>query len=239
MRITIVVPAYQAAKTLRSVLDRIPKDIMEEIHKIIIANDASTDSTAQIAAEAVKTYPKIELVNHPQNMGYAQIQKTSFKQALQEQADAIVLLHSDGQYAPELLGKMIEPIKNGQADVTQGSRILGGKALEGGMPLYKYIANRALSTLENIALGLNFTEYHSGYMAYTRKALETIPFEKLSDTFHFDGEMLFMACKRNLRVLQVPIPTHYGSEKSHLKPISYGFDVLKIIAKYKLGKYDF
>jgi hypothetical protein len=117
--------------------------------------------------------------------------------------------------------------------------MMGKNALQGGMPLYKYIANRVLTWVENICFGMNMAEYHSGYMLYARRTLESIPFERLSDTFHFDGEMLLMAHKHGLRIKQIPIPTHYGTEKSHLRPVKYGVDVLRIILRNALGKYDF
>jgi len=134
---------------------------------------------------------------------------------------------------------MISPIEKGKADVVLGSRMLGGEALKGGMPLYKYLGNRFLTFIENIAYGMNITEYHTGYMVYSKKALNTIPFKKLSDTYHFDGEMIMMSGKKKLRIAQIPISTHYGNEKSHLKPIKYGMDVLRIIWRNWTGKYDF
>lgn len=238
-RIFIVMPAYQAAGSVGQVLGRIPLGVRERLTSLIVVNDGSSDHTEGVVREWMGRWRQIRLINQSMNLGYAMAQKTGFKAALAQGADIVALLHADGQYAPELLPTLLKPLEDDEADVVQGSRILGGGALKGGMPLYKYIANRALSAIENFAYGLDFAEYHSGYMLYSRKALEAIPFERLSNTFHFDGEMLLMASKRRLRVKELPIPTCYAGEQSHLKPIKYGFDVLGIIVKNALGGYKF
>lgn len=238
MKAIIVMPAYNAEKTIKNVFEMISPDAMSCISEFIIVDDGSTDSTIKIVDELKKKH-NIKLLKHKQNIGYGGAQKTGFKQALKDNADIMVLLHADGQYDPNLIPKLIAPLEKGEADIVQGSRILGGGALDGGMPFYKYIGNRFLTLLENLAYGMNLAEYHSGYMLYSKKALTTIPFEKLSNTFHYDGEMLLMAGKKKLKILELPIPTHYADEKSHLNPITYGIDVLKIILKNFMGKYDF
>jgi glycosyltransferase involved in cell wall biosynthesis len=236
----VVMPAYQAEATLPSVLGRIPRECRAQLARVLIVVDGCTDGTERVAREAAKNFgTEVELVVKPKNEGYARAQKTGFREALKQNADIVALLHSDGQYAPEELPRLLEPLWRREADVVQGSRMMGG-ALKGGMPMYKFIANVCLSKLENIAFGMNVTEYHSGYMLYSRRALETIPFEKLSDTFHFDGEMLLMAHKRKLVIKEMAIPTCYRHDvASHLKPIRYGFDVLKIIWRNAIGHYDF
>lgn len=237
--IFVVMPAYQAAETLAGVFARIPASLLGERGlRFIVVNDGSTDDTRQVVQQLMERVDNIQAANHQENLGYAAAQKTGFKMALEQGADIVVLLHSDGQYAPELLPVLLKPLQDEQADVVQGSRILGGKAIEGGMPLYKYLANRVLSTLENIVTGLHLAEYHSGYMLYSRKALEAIPFEKLGNTFHFDGEMLIMAAKRGMRVKEIGIPTRYGTERSYLRPIPYGLNVLRILFNVLRGKYD-
>ena len=178
-------------------------------------------------------------MQHKKNSGYGAAQKTGFSQAIKTNADIAILLHSDGQYPPELLPDIIKPIEEGRADMVLGSRILGGKALQGGMPLHRYLGNRFLTALENLAYGLRISEYHTGYIAYSLRTLRMIPFNKLSNTFHFDGEMIIVSSKRKLRIGEVPIPTHYGYEKSYLNPLTYGIDVLKIIVKFLIGKYNF
>lgn len=239
MKIVIVMPAYNAAKTIESVFDRIPKDFWHKIDHVLIVNDGSKDNLPEVIGRIRKKYHKIGVLTHPQNRGYGAAQKTGFTEAVRLGADIAVLLHSDGQYAPEILQKMVAPIENGEADVVLGSRMLGGGALKGGMPLYKYLGNRGLTIIENLAYGMHISEYHTGYMIYSRKALATIPFTRLSNTFHFDGEMVMMSGKKRLRIREVPIPTRYAEEKSHLKPIKYGIDVLKIIWRNWMGKYDF
>jgi len=238
MKIVIVMPAYNAARTIESVFKRIPKNTLKKISTFIIINDGSRDNTLEKIRKLKESY-NIELLEHLKNKGYGRAQKTGFKHALKLGADITVLLHSDGQYAPEVMDKLLEPLETNKADVVQGSRILGGASLQGGMPMHKYIGNRVLTLIENIAYGMNMAEYHSGYMLYSKKALQIIPFEKLSDKFHFDGEMLLVAEKKRLRIKEVPIPTRYAHEKSYLNPITYGFEVFKTIANYWRGKYNF
>ncbi|WEX75618.1 glycosyltransferase family 2 protein [Sinorhizobium numidicum] len=238
-RIYVVIPAYQAAQTLESVFERIPREIYEKDVRIVVVNDGSSDATGDIARKIAQSRANVEVIDHPQNRGYAQAQKTGFSYALAQGAEIAALLHADGQYAPELLPRLLTPLERDEADVVIGSRMLERGALKGGMPLYKYIANKALTAVENLAYGLRVSEYHSGYMLYSRKCLQTIPFVRLSDTFHFDGEMIMMAGKRKLRIKEIAIPTRYADEKSHLKPVQYGFDVLKIIWHNYRGKYEF
>jgi len=238
MNVVIVMPAYNAGRTISDVFTRIPKTFLKQISEFIVVNDGSSDDTSAKIKNLSKKY-KIRMLTHVKNSGYGAAQKTGFSQAIKTKADVAVLLHSDGQYPPELLPNIVKPIEDGMVDMVLGSRILGGKALKGGMPLHRYLGNRFLTTLENLAYGLRISEYHTGYIAYSKKALNSIPFTKLSNTFHFDGEMIIMASKRKLKISEIPIPTHYGYEKSYLNPVTYGIDVLKIIAKYLLGKYNF
>lgn len=237
--IVVVIPAYQAAETLPFVLARIPEPVYQEVSRILVVEDGGPGIQPSTSPELLKKYPKVEVIWHEKNGGYGRAQKTGYKRALELGADVTVLLHSDGQYAPEIMARLYAPLVNGEADIVLGSRMKDYRsALRGGMPIYKFIANICLTFLENIMYGMWLSEYHSGYMLYSRKALESIPFEKLSDTFHFDGEMLLMGGKKKLRIADLPIPTHYGDEKSHLKPIQYGFEVLGVIFKNLRGKYD-
>jgi glycosyltransferase involved in cell wall biosynthesis len=240
-KIIIVIPAYNAEKKLVSVFERIPQEIWTKNVSVLIVNDGSTDSTRQKIAEVRSRWgEKIVVLDKPKNEGYARAQKSGFTEALKQGADIAVLLHSDGQYAPEKLPELLRPLEEGNADIVQGSRMMKRRdALRGGMPLYKFIANVILSMMENLVYGLRFAEYHSGYMLYSKKALQTIPFAKLSDTFHFDGEMLLVGAKKGLRVTELPIPTLYADEVSHLKPIEYGLNILKIMWRYLRGYYDF
>ena len=213
-KIVVVMPAYNAAKKIVSVFKRIPEEIWKRDFSVIIVNDGSTDTTnAKITEIKSRWGEKISAIHKSENEGYARAQKDGFAEALRRDAEIVVLLHSDGQYAPEILPQLLRPLEEGWADIVQGSRMLNKRdALKGGMPLYKFLANVGLSALENLVFGLNFAEYHSGYMLYSRKALEAIPFERLSDTFHFDGEMLFVGAKKGLRVKEIAIPTLYGDE---------------------------
>jgi len=206
----------------------------------LVVNDGSADATEQVVREIMRGRSDVRLINQDRNRGYAQAQKTGFKIALDEGADIVALLHADGQYAPELLPQLLAPLEAGEADLVQGSRMMRRlDALKGGMPIHRWLGNVFLTGLENLVYGMKMGEYHSGYMLYNRRLLETVPYQKLSDTFHFDGEMLFVAAKKGMRIREIPIPTHYGDEKSHLNPITYGFTVLGIMFKYLTGKYKF
>ncbi|MDR1191565.1 MAG: glycosyltransferase family 2 protein [Verrucomicrobiales bacterium] len=239
-KIVVVIPAYKAALTLPGVLARIPADVHEQLFKILVVEDGGEKVPRSTDAELLAKYPKIEVLFHEHNRGYGAAQKTGYRRALELGADIAAMLHADGQYAPEELPRLLEPLVTGSADLVLGSRMRSWRsALRGGMPKYKFVANICLTQLENLAYGLRFSEYHSGYMLYSRRALTVVPFEKLSDTFHFDGEMLLVGAKKGLRVADLPIPTHYGDEESHLKPIKYGFEVLGVIRDYWRGKYDF
>jgi glycosyltransferase involved in cell wall biosynthesis len=238
-RLFIVMPAYKAARKIRSVFDRIAPETWKKIQHVIIVVDGDADGTLQQARDIRESFGgKVTIVYHPQNRGYGRAQKTGYAEALRMGADICALLHSDGQYAPELLPQLLKPLENGEADVVMGSRMLDpSRAREGEMPLYKFLANKFLTFIENRVYGLKMSEYHSGYMLYRREVLETIPFEKLSDRFHFDGEMLMLSCKNGFRVKEISIPTQYGDEERILNPITYGFEVLNILAAYLSGKY--
>lgn len=232
-------PAYNVGNLIGKTIERIPPGIWKKITRLVIINDGSIDNTLEVARKLFKIFPRIHIINKVTNEGFARALKTGFEFVLGKSADILVLLHSDGQYAPEEMDFLLKPIEAGEADIVQGSRILGGGALRGGMPLYKYIANRILSKLENWAAGMNLAEFHSGYIIYSGKALQKIPYKKLSNSFHFDGETLLVGHKLGLRILELPVSTHYGSEKSHVKLIPFGFAVLKIILDYKRNRYGF
>ena len=238
LKIIILMPAYNVEKLITKTINRIPKDFMQIITKLIIVNDGSIDKTQEVIDNLIEKNSKIEVIKHINNQGYGATQKTGFNRALELNADIIILLHSDGQYAPELLLKLVHPFFEENVDVVLGSRILGKGALKGGMPLYKYLGNKFLTFIENLAYGMKVSEYHTGYMLYSKNALRKIPFNRLSNTFHFDGEMVMMSGKKNLKLKEVPISTTYADESSNLNSIKYGLNVFKIIIKEKLGKYD-
>ena len=203
----VVMPALNAAKTLELIVGSIPRDVVDEV---ILVDDRSTDETLEIARRL-----NVHVVWHPHNVGYGGNQKTCYLEALQRDADIVVMLHPDGQYEPELIPRMIEPILTGEADLVLGSRMLiQGAAKEAGMPLYKRIANRFLTTIENRVLRANFTDLHTGYRAYSRELLLTVPFLRNSLDFSFDSEMLMQSSYFGFRMREVPARTRYFEDAS-------------------------
>lgn len=236
-KVIIAIPAYNAEGTIERVFERIPDPVDAQVEKYVVVNDGSTDQTSARLAALQQTRTKMVVLQHEVNRGYGAAEKTLLRHALAQGASFVVLVHADGQYAPEKIPDLLAPLRDGSAALVQGSRMLGGGARRGGMPLYKYVANRMLTGLENLAFGLRMAEYHSGYMAYSRSFLESVPFERFSDSFDFDLEMIVAARIRGCCLKEVPIPTRYADEVSHLKPIQYGFDVLGIVCKYLGGHY--
>jgi glycosyltransferase involved in cell wall biosynthesis len=233
----VLMPAYNAGATVEKVFARIPADAKQRITRYVVVNDGSKDDTRAALDRLKGEVPNLVVLEHPQNRGYGETIKTLLRHALAEGAEVGIVLHSDGQYSPEKIVELLGPFDTGTADLVQGSRMLGGGALQGGMPIYKYVSNKVLTFVENRAFGMKLAEYHSGYMLYSRKAMETIPFEKLSASFDFDLEMIVLAKVKGLRIAQIAIPTIYAGEKSHLRPIQYGLDVLSIVRDYRRGKY--
>jgi len=224
-------PAYNAEKTLRRTWDELPHDVIDEV---LLVDDASRDSTVQMARElGVRTFV------HQQNKGYGSNQKTCYREALNLGADVVVMIHPDYQYSPRLVTAMASMIVSGHYDIVLGSRILGGTALKGGMPLYKYVANRFLTLVENLALGAKISEYHTGFRAYSRKALEALPLENNSDDFVFDNEILAQAVYFGIRIGEISCPTRYFDDASSInfsKSVGYGLGVLSTSLKFLLQK---
>ena len=237
-KIIIVMPAYNAGATIEKVFSRIPEEVKKRIHSYVVVNDGSIDNTEEALARLSEQYSNLTILRHEVNRGYGAAEKTLLNHAVEAGADITVLLHSDGQYSPEKIPDLLKPFDEDIADIVQGSRILGNGALRGGMPLYKFVANKCLTSIENWAFGMKIAEYHSGYMVYSRKTLTEVPFNKLSDSFCFDLEMIVMAKLKGLRIVEIPIPTIYADEVSYLNPIKYGIDVLCTVWSYKRGKYD-
>lgn len=217
-RIAVVLPAYNAAKTLKSTYDEIPKDVVDEF---ILVDDHSVDSTAELAKAL-----KIETYIHDANRGYGGNQKTCYHQVLKKNIDIVVMLHPDYQYTPKLLRAMCSMLADGVYDLVIGSRILAGGALAGGMPLYKYLSNRLITLGENLLLGAKLSEYHTGYRAYRREVLEKIPFDTFSDDFIFDNQFLIAAVQKQFRIGEISCPTHYFKEASSInfsRSLRYGW----------------
>ena len=230
-KIIVIMPAYNAEKTLRLAYNDLPKDVVD---MVILTDDASTDRTVVIARELW-----LKVFVHSKNMGYGANQKTCYKEALREGADIIAMLHPDYQYDPVLLPKVIQPILDGEADVVLGSRILGGDVMKRGMPLWKYVPNRLLTMLENRVLHWNLSEYHTGYRAYSRIVLQSVNYQVDSDKFLFDSEILFQVKEKGFRIKEVPAPIRYFKESrsaSFSNSVRYGFGVLWLLLKYKLYK---
>jgi len=236
-RIGILVVAYNAESTLRATLDRVPGDFRERIAEVIVLDDASHDATfAQGQAWAEQPgSPSTLVMRHTKNLGYGGNQKAGYKLALERGLDIVVLLHGDGQYAPELLPQMVAPIVRGECDAVLGSRMLvAGAARRGGMPLYKLAGNRVLTAAENALLGSGLSEFHSGYRAYSAGALRAIPFEHNTDGFDFDTQIIIQLLHAGKRIAEIPIPTYYGDEICYVNGIRYARDVIRDVLEYRL-----
>lgn len=231
-KIIVVMPAYQAEKTLEKTYKEIPFDIVDDI---VLVDDASSDDTV-IRSKALGIN---HIIVHERNYGYGCSQKTCYKKALELGADIVVMLHPDYQYTPKLISAMASMIASCEFDVVLGSRILGTGALKGGMPLYKYIANRALTFIENILLGYKLSEYHTGYRAFSSEVLGSLPLSKNSDDFVFDNQMLAQAIFFGYRIGEISCPARYFPEASSInfrRSLIYGFGVLSTAIKFRLQK---
>jgi glycosyltransferase involved in cell wall biosynthesis len=231
MSVVVIMPAYNAAQTLEITYDSIP---MEAVDKVILTDDVSQDETVKIARKL-----GLKTLIHVQNRGYGGNQKTSYLEALKDGAQIVVMLHPDNQYDATRIPALIEPIQKGEYDMMIGSCFLGKNTLEGGMPFYKYIGNRFLTWLENLMLGENLSEYHSGFRAYSRKVLTTIPFVLNSDDFVFDSEVLAQATAFNFKIGEIAVPTRYFPEAASVnfkRSVVYGLSTVWIMWKYLLYK---
>ena len=202
-----------------------------------MVNDGSCDNTPDIIDTLRRRYNNLTVITCAKNAGYGAAQKLGFKQALSEGMDVAVLLHADGQYPPEIMGEMLRPIIERKAEVVGGSRFLKGNVLGQGMPFLRYAGQVILNMLENLVFRRKLSIYHSGYRAYSRKALEAINFDSYSDYFYFDTEMLIGGFLNNLKVHEVPIPTCYGEERSHLNPLKYCSGIILILLRYVFKGY--
>lgn len=241
-RIGILVVAYNAATTLAEVLDRIPDDFRPSITTVIVGDDHSQDQTHLVAVGYQQMDPDlpIEVTRHEQNLGYGGNQKWGYRKAIEDDLDVIVLLHGDGQYAPELLPEMVAPLLAGEADAVFGSRMIdAGAARRGGMPLYKFVGNRILTTVENTVGGVELSEWHSGYRAYSVAALRQLPFERNSDGFDFDTQIIIQLIETGQRIVEIPIPTYYGDEISHVNGLKYAKDITAEVVRYRAHKMGF
>ena len=230
-RVAVVLPAYNAARTLRATYDEIPKDIVDDC---ILTDDASSDDTVKIAAEL-----GIHTIRHERNRGYGGNQKTCYRAALDRGADIVVMLHPDYQYTPRLVTAMVAMLASGHFDAVLASRILGKGALAGGMPLYKYVANRGLTAIENLLLGVKLSEFHTGYRGWTREVLETLPLDACSDDFVFDNQMIAQVVHYGFRIGELSCPARYFAEASSInfsRSVVYGIGVLDTAIRFRLHR---
>jgi glycosyltransferase involved in cell wall biosynthesis len=230
-KIIVILPAYNAARTLERTYREIPFDIVDDV---VLVDDASRDDTSQVARKL-----GITTIVHEQNLGYGGNQKTCYKAALELGADIVVMLHPDYQYTPHLLPAMAAMIAYNEFDAVLASRILGTGALKGGMPFYKFVSNRFLTFVENLLLGQKLSEYHTGYRAFSRKLLETLPLEQNSDDFVFDNQMLAQIIWCGFRIGEVSCPTKYFAEASSInfsRSVTYGLGVLRTAFSFRLNK---
>ena len=241
-RIGILVVAYNAASTLAAVLDRIPSEFRSRISDVLVCDDFSSDSTYLVGLGYKQLDQDLPLtvIRHPRNLGYGGNQKAGYRWAIEQGLDIVVLLHGDGQYAPEFLPEIVAPLEREECDAVFGSRMMEpGAARKGGMPLYKYVGNRILTTFENRLVGLELSEWHSGYRAYSVDALASIPFESNSDDFHFDTQIILQLFEAGKRIVELPIPTYYGDEICHVNGLAYAKDVAADVVRYRLHKMGF
>ncbi len=233
-KVIVVMPAYNAEKTLAETYQEIPLDLVD---KVILVDDASSDHTSELSEKL-----GLETIVHPQNRGYGANQKTCYRAALDAGADIVVMLHPDYQYTPKLISAMVYLLESGTFEVVLGSRILGGKALSGGMPVYKYFSNRVLTFLQNFLMGAKLSEYHTGYRAYDRAVLEAIQWEKNSDDFIFDNQFLSQILYKDFKVGEISCPAKYFAEASSInfsRSVKYGLGCLWTALEYRLAKWGF
>jgi glycosyltransferase involved in cell wall biosynthesis len=231
-KIVVVMPAYNAGRTLRMTYEELPKDT---VNLVILVDDGSTDATLEIARDL-----GLEIFVHDRNYGYGANQKTCYTEALRAGCDVVVMVHPDYQYDPTLVPKIIEPILRGQADLVLGSRLKGGgSAIQQGMPWWKYVSNRFLTGVENLAFGLHLSEFHTGYRAFSREALEAVNFRMNSDGFVFDQEIISQAVAARLRIAEIAVPVRYFAEASSASlwaSCRYGLRILLVVGRYLLHR---
>jgi glycosyltransferase involved in cell wall biosynthesis len=225
MKVSIVMPAYNVAGTVKQTFDALPKDAVDDV---FLVDDGSSDATA---AEGERI-PGLIVLRHPKNRGYGAVQKTGYAEALKRGADIVVMVHADFQYDPTKVPQMIEPLRKGECDMVLGSRFMEESPRTSGMPLWRFIGNRFLTTLQNMALGTHLSECHSGYRAYSRKLLENVPYMNFSDNFAFDAQMIAAVARRGYTIGEVPVPVRYVSENSSISfkaSVRYGLATLKTL----------
>lgn len=238
-RIGVFIISYNGRDFLTKTIARIPRDVYNQIEEIYVIDDNSPDDSYDVALkykEEIKD-SKLNVYKNPKNQGYGGNQKSGYQYAIDKGLDIVVLLHGDGQYAPEVLATLLEPLISGKADAVFGSRMSQGfSALKGGMPLYKFFGNKILTFIQNKLSGLNLSEYHSGYRLYNVHALKEIPFQSFVNTWHFDTQILLALAEREKIIVERPIPTYYGDEICHVNGIPYAINCLKTTYQFYINK---
>ena len=235
--IIIFIPTYNAARTLPLLIDRIPDTLKKRVKEILVADDASQDNTHLIAIgyKKQKGLRNLKIIKHKKNKGYGGNQKFAYQYAIDNGFDIVVMLHGDAQYAPEKIPYLLEPLEKDKADMVFGSRMTG-HPLKGGMPLWKFIGNKISTKMENWILGLNLSEFHSGFRLFSCKALKKVPFHLCSNYFDFDTDILIQLKLANMRIVERPIPTYYGEEKCHVNYYTYFSNMYRSLFLYILFK---
>jgi len=238
-KVAILIVAYNAASTITKVLDRIPQRVKDMVEEIMIFDNASPDNTNLVAEDwKMKAgLEKLSIFRNQTNTGYGGNQKLGYEYAINKGYDIVVMVHADGQYAPEMLPEILEPLINEKADAVFGSRMLTkGAARKGGIPLYKFVGNKVLTFFENLATGAHLSEWHSGYRAFTTSALKKVNFQKNTGDYHFDSEIIIQFVDRGLKIVELPIPTYYGDEICYVNGTKYAFLIFKSVCEYLLHK---
>jgi glycosyltransferase involved in cell wall biosynthesis len=237
MRIGILVVAYNAESTLAKTISRIPKSVYDKIFEILISDDQSSDKTSKIAHEVkYNSNLPIRVITHPINLGYGGNQKFGYAWAIENNWDVVVLLHADGQYAPEYLENLFDPILTSKVDAVFGSRMINKRnALSGGMPFYKWIGNQILTRIQNLLTRQEFHEWHSGYRAYKVETLRKINFQKLSNGFRFDTQIILELISQKANFAEIDIPTFYGDEISHVNGLEYAREIIWDTMKFAIS----
>lgn len=240
-RIGVLVVAYNAETTLEPTLNRLPQSFVNRLEHILVADDASADQTYEVGMRVKEaTDLPMTVIKHKQNRGYGGNQKHGYRWAIDHGLDIVVLLHGDGQYAPEVIEQIVAPLESGEADAVFGSRMLErGQALKGGMPLYKFVGNKILTAFQNAMAGTSLSEWHSGYRAYRVDALRDIDFERFTDVFNFDTQIILELNRVQKKIVEVPIPTYYGDEICYVNGLHYAKDVVVDVIKHKMQNAGF